>query len=105
MRSPWEAVLGGKRNKTEPSALYEHISESTRSLHPQVKEIKQRRQETGVTVQGPVGQTEGKEGNAQAVEAGTRGLGRIQGCHQDVQRWDQKSQGMAGTALGKGCEN
>jgi len=56
-------------------------------------------------VQGPAGQTEGKETNAKAVEARTCGLGRIQRCCQDVQRWDQKSQGMAGTALGEGCEN
>jgi len=36
----------------------------------------------------------------QAVEAGMCDLGRIQGCHPDVQRWDQESQGTDVTRLG-----
>ena len=54
--------------------------------------------------QGPLGQTEVQEGNAQAVEAGTRGLERVQGYGLDVQGWDQKSQNTDGTELGKGCK-
>ena len=41
--------------------------------------------------QGPAGQTEVQEGNAQAVEAGTCGLARVEGCCPDVQGWDQES--------------
>ena len=32
------------------------------------------------------------------------GLGRIQGCHLDMQKWDQESQGADGVELGKQCE-
>ena len=54
--------------------------------------------------QGPAGQTEEKEENAEAVEAETCDLRRIQGCCLDVQRWNQESQGTDGTKLSKGCE-
>ena len=37
---------------------------------------------------GPAGQTEGEEGNSQAVETGMCVLERIQGCRLDVQKWD-----------------
>ena len=53
---------------------------------------------------GPAGQTEGKEGNVQAVEADTGCLRRIQGCCPDVQRWDQESQSADRTEPGEGCE-
>ena len=33
------------------------------------------------------------------------GLGRIQGCCPDIQRWEQESQGSNGTELDKGLEN
>ena len=32
------------------------------------------------------------------------GLGRIQGCYLDMQRWDQESQGVDGIEPGEGCE-
>lgn len=54
--------------------------------------------------QGPGGTTEGKEGKMQAVEAGMGGLGRIQGCPLDMQKWDYKRQGTDGFELGMGCE-
>jgi len=38
------------------------------------------RQETSVTELRPAGQTKGQEGNAQAVEAGTGILRRVEGC-------------------------
>ena len=66
--------------------------------------MKQKRQETGMGEQGPAGQNEGKEEKLQAVEAGMGGLGRIQGCHLDMQKWDQESQGADGVELGKQCE-
>ena len=47
---------------------------------------------------------QGKEGKAQAVEAGRCSLGRIQKCHPDGQRWNQESQGADGTAFGEGFE-
>lgn len=39
-----------------------------------------------MTKQGPAGQTEIQQGNAQAVETRTRGLGKVQSP--DVQGWD-----------------
>lgn len=50
--------------------------------------------------QGPSGQTEVQEGNTQAVEIRTCALGRVQGCHLDV----QESQDTDGTEFGKGCK-
>lgn len=44
-----------------------------------------------MSVQGPAGQTEGKERKVQAVEAQMCGLRRIQECYLGVQRWDWKS--------------
>jgi len=38
------------------------------------------------------------------MEAGTRDLGRIHGCHPNMQRWDEESQGTDATELGEGCE-
>jgi len=52
-----------------------------------------------VTELRPAGQTKGQEGNAQAVEAATCILGRVQGCCLVVQGWHQKSQGAAGDEL------
>ena len=54
--------------------------------------------------QGPAGQTEEKEGCVQAVETSTYGVGRMQGCHLGMQRWDQESRSTGGTELGEGCE-
>ena len=56
--------------------------------------MKQKRQETGMAEQGPAGQNEGKEEKLQAVEAGMGGLGRIQGCCLEMQKWDQESLGF-----------
>lgn len=53
--------------------------------------------------QGPVGQTQ--EGNAQAMEAGTCGLEREQGCCSDVQGWDQENHDTAGVELRKDIKN
>lgn len=44
--------------------------------------------------QEPTDQTEAQEGNSEPVEAGTCGLGIVQGCCPDVQR----------NKLGKGCK-
>ena len=49
--------------------------------------------------QGHAGQTDGKEGNMQAVETGMSVLGKIQVCHPDVQRLDEENQGADGTEL------
>lgn len=54
-------------------------------------------------MQRPAGQNEAQERNAQAVETGTYGLGRVQRCCPDVQGWDLESQGTDGSDLGKGC--
>ena len=53
--------------------------------------------------QGPAGQME-RKGDVQAVEAGTHGLGRMQGCCLDMKRWDQESQDTDGTELRKRCK-
>lgn len=45
-----------------------------------------------------------EQGSAEAVEMGMDGLEGIQGCFQDVQEWDQESQGVDGIKLGKGCK-
>lgn len=57
-----------------------------------------------MTEQGSAGQTERKEGTVQALEAGTCGLRRTQGCCLDIQRWDWENQGMDETAVGEVCE-
>jgi len=54
--------------------------------------------------QGPAGQTGGKERHIQTLETRVCHLGRIQGCHLDLQTWDQESQGAGRTELGEGCE-
>ena len=51
-----------------------------------------------------MGMADGKEGKIQAMEAGMGGLGRIQGCPLDMQKWDYKRQGTDGFELGMGCE-
>ena len=60
----------------------------------------QREQKTSMAEQGPVGQTEVIRKQSQWMG----GLGRIQGCHLDMQRWDQESQSTGGTELDKGSE-
>ena len=54
--------------------------------------------------QGPAGQTDGKEGIVQAVQAGISGLGKTQVCLPDVQRLYQENQGTDGTEFSGGCE-
>jgi len=54
--------------------------------------------------QRPPGQTERKERCVQAVEARMDGLGKIQGCHPDMQRCHWASQSINCTELVKGCE-
>lgn len=44
------------------------------------QEGKQGEQETEMAEQGPADQIETQEGNSEAVEAGTCGLGIVQGC-------------------------
>ena len=51
----------------------------------------------------PAGQTEGEEGNAQAVEAETGILGRVYGCCLMVQGWGQEDEGTVGAELDKRC--
>jgi len=64
----------------------------------------QKQEETSMAEQGSAVQTEGKEGNAQRVEARTCDLRKMQECCLDMQRWDQESQGTHGTGLGGRCE-
>lgn len=64
----------------------------------------QKQEETSMAEQGSAVQTEGKEGNAQRVEARTCDLRKMQECCLDMQRWDQESQCADGTALGEGCK-
>jgi len=45
-----------------------------------------------------------EQGPAEAVEMGMDGLEGILGCYQDVQGWDQESQGVDGIKLGKKCK-
>lgn len=54
--------------------------------------------------QGLHGQTEGKEGDVQLVEAETCTLGRIQRRCLNMREWDQENQSAGGTELGKGCK-
>jgi len=51
----------------------------------------------------PAGQTEEQEGNAEAAEAGTGILGRVEGCCLVVQGWGQELHSIAGAELVKGC--
>ena len=53
--------------------------------------------------QGLSGQAEGKERDIQALETRASHLGRIQGCHPDLQMWDQKNHGIGRTELGERC--
>lgn len=57
-----------------------------------------------MAVQGSAGQTEAQERNAQAMETGTHGWGRVQGCCLDVQGLNQESQSTDGTELVEGCK-
>lgn len=57
-----------------------------------------------MTEQGPVGQTIAQEANTQIAKAGMSVLGRVQGCHTDMQRWDQESKSRDGTEFSEGCE-
>jgi len=45
-----------------------------------VKEVRHGREETGMAVPRPAGQTKGQEETAQAVETGTAILGRVEEC-------------------------
>ena len=62
----------GQRSRIELEAIKGCPSESRRALHSPAEEIKQRRQETSMTEQGPAGQTEGKEGKGKSISSGSR---------------------------------
>lgn len=55
--------------------------------------------------QGPARQTESKERCIQALETRTCHLGRIQGCHPDLQRWIRKAKAQAGLNLSRDVKN
>jgi len=67
MRSPEKVSLGTKEQNRAGSTL--RIPESTRAVHTPAEEIRQRRRETRMAEQGPVGQT-GRQEKVQALEEG-----------------------------------
>ena len=81
-----------------------------RTLYPPAyQQIRQMRQENSMDEQGLLARLRGKIKKIKkrkSISTGSTegGLGRIQGCHPDMQRWDWENQGEDGTKFGEGCE-
>jgi len=79
-RTPWEMVLRDMGAERSWQIFKDSFHKAQELCTPRCKKISKGRQETGMAESRPAGQTKGQEGTAQALEAGTGMLGRVQGC-------------------------